>query len=240
MNVRVVNNEIVIGNWVFSLTLKKPHHVWIFIKIRSFIYQASLSRHHSKLKAPSTNPLNPIQRARKRGKGIEPRARSLSNPSFIASFHSISFPLLSSFLSVYVGMVSIFTLSSLAIQRWLLVTRPGKFSPNNWTHTRLNLALIWSLSLAVALPPLLGWSFYAPETSGLRYGCDHQFILQGCFCNTKSGIIAVALLLGRTLVPSTSIGTCSPLGSFCPLQPWFTPPEALFWISTWWVNLLPQ
>eukprot|EP00094_Tigriopus_californicus_P011187 TCALIF_10796-PA protein Name:"Similar to Pineal opsin (Petromyzon marinus)" AED:0.10 eAED:0.10 QI:118/0.8/0.83/1/0.8/0.66/6/148/385 len=75
--------------------------------------------------------------------------------------------LVTGFSMTLLGMVSIFTLSSLAIQRWMLVTRPGKFSLNNWTHTRLNLALIWFLSIAVALPPLLGWSFYAPETSGL-------------------------------------------------------------------------
>eukprot|EP00095_Tigriopus_kingsejongensis_P001031 maker-scaffold587_size153100-snap-gene-0.29 protein:Tk01031 transcript:maker-scaffold587_size153100-snap-gene-0.29-mRNA-1 annotation:"hypothetical protein DAPPUDRAFT_302649" len=78
------------------------------------------------------------------------------------------FPCLATgFSMTLLGMVSIFTLTSLAIQRWLLVTRPGKFSVNNWTHARLILTLIWLLSLAVALPPLLGWSFYAPETSGL-------------------------------------------------------------------------
>ena len=28
----------------------------------------------------------------------------------------------------------------------------------------------WVLALSLAIPPLLGWSHYAPEISGMRYG----------------------------------------------------------------------
>lgn len=67
------------------------------------------------------------------------------------------------------GMSSVYTLTALSTQRWLLVTRHGKFPLNNRTVTVTILALVWSLSLAIALPPFFGWAFYAPETSGLRY-----------------------------------------------------------------------
>ena len=29
--------------------------------------------------------------------------------------------------------------------------------------------LTWMMGLSIALPPLLGWAYYAPEPSGLRY-----------------------------------------------------------------------
>ena len=29
--------------------------------------------------------------------------------------------------------------------------------------------IIWILGLLLALPPLLGWSYYLPETNGIRY-----------------------------------------------------------------------
>lgn len=33
------------------------------------------------------------------------------------------------------------------------------------------ICLTWGCALALALPPLLGWSYYLPESNGIRYGC---------------------------------------------------------------------
>ena len=30
------------------------------------------------------------------------------------------------------------------------------------------IAIVWILSLSIALPPLFGWSYYAPEDNGIR------------------------------------------------------------------------
>ena len=30
------------------------------------------------------------------------------------------------------------------------------------------IAIVWLLSLSIALPPLFGWSYYAPEDNGIR------------------------------------------------------------------------
>ena len=73
------------------------------------------------------------------------------------------------FLSVSPGMLSIYTLTALALQRWLLVTHPGKFSVNSPSIARISLVVVWALALAIASPPLAGWAYYAPESSGLRY-----------------------------------------------------------------------
>ena len=31
------------------------------------------------------------------------------------------------------------------------------------------IGLTWAIALSLALPPLLGWSYYVPEPNGIRY-----------------------------------------------------------------------
>ena len=33
------------------------------------------------------------------------------------------------------------------------------------------IGIIWILGLLLALPPLLGWSYFVPEANGIRYVC---------------------------------------------------------------------
>jgi hypothetical protein len=66
------------------------------------------------------------------------------------------------------GMTSLYTLMGLSIERWLIITRPGKFSLNSSTSTAVILVSAWTLGLASSAPPLFGWAYYAPETSGMR------------------------------------------------------------------------
>ena len=66
-------------------------------------------------------------------------------------------------------MSSIFTLTALSASRWLLVTRAGRFPLNSRVVTAVTLVAVWAAAAAVAVPPLAGWSYYAPESSGLRY-----------------------------------------------------------------------
>jgi len=70
-----------------------------------------------------------------------------------------------------VGMTSLYTLMGLSIERWLIITQPGKFSLNCYTATWIIIGMAWALSFAVSAPPLLGWAYYSPETSGMRYVC---------------------------------------------------------------------
>ena len=39
------------------------------------------------------------------------------------------------------------------------------------SHTVI--AIVWILSLSIALPPLFGWSYYAPEDNGIRWVFVH-------------------------------------------------------------------
>ena len=66
-----------------------------------------------------------------------------------------------------IGMTSLYTLMGLSIERWLIITRPGKFSLNSYATTWIIISSAWILSLMTALPPLFGWAYYAPETSGM-------------------------------------------------------------------------
>ncbi len=71
-------------------------------------------------------------------------------------------------ITVTAGMTSIYTLTALSTFRWMVVTRSGQVFSNSYSITGVMLVTIWLLSLALAVPPLLGWAYYAPETSGLR------------------------------------------------------------------------
>ena len=71
-------------------------------------------------------------------------------------------------------MTSLYSLMGLSIERWLIITRPGKFSLNSYTATSIIIAAAWGLSLMVSLPPLVGWAYFAPETSGMRFVLLHM------------------------------------------------------------------
>ena len=68
-------------------------------------------------------------------------------------------------------MVSIFTLMVLAIQRCLTVTLSGTPLAKTASESKVisgEVAFTWAMGLSFAVPPLLGWSKYLPESSGLR------------------------------------------------------------------------
>nr|AEO00704.1 SWS2B opsin [Dascyllus trimaculatus]WBO25995.1 short-wavelength sensitive opsin [Dascyllus trimaculatus] len=67
------------------------------------------------------------------------------------------------------GMVSLWSLAVIAVERWLVVCKPvGSFTfqPN---HAIGLCAVTWVFGLVASLPPLLGWSRYIPE--GMQCSC---------------------------------------------------------------------
>ena len=66
------------------------------------------------------------------------------------------------------GLGSCNTLALLSVHRYIVVSLPTK---QQWLSTNLSLGCgvlaVAGLTLAVALPPLLGWGNFAPETSGM-------------------------------------------------------------------------
>eukprot|EP00094_Tigriopus_californicus_P011770 TCALIF_11368-PC protein Name:"Similar to opn1mw4 Green-sensitive opsin-4 (Danio rerio)" AED:0.34 eAED:0.34 QI:0/0.37/0.22/0.66/0.87/0.88/9/177/520 len=71
------------------------------------------------------------------------------------------------FILTLVGMASIYTLAALSTQRWILVSQFGRFNVQGIGSILVILGVVWGLSSAMALPPLFGWAFYAPESSGI-------------------------------------------------------------------------
>jgi hypothetical protein len=67
-------------------------------------------------------------------------------------------------------MVSLFTLMGLSVERWLIISHPGKYSLNSRLTSYVIIGTAWGLGLATSAPPLFGWAYFAPETSGMRYG----------------------------------------------------------------------
>ena len=72
------------------------------------------------------------------------------------------------FVLTFAGMLSIYTLSALSLQRWMVVTKkPLWLDVQKWPVTVTLLASAWASAAAMALPPLMGWAEFVPETSGL-------------------------------------------------------------------------
>nr|WBO25980.1 short-wavelength sensitive opsin [Chromis weberi] len=93
------------------------------------------------------------------------------------------------------GMVSLWSLAVIAVERWLVVCKPiGNFSfqPN---HAIGLCALTWVFGLTAAVPPLVGWSRYIPEgmqcscgpdwyTTNNKYNNESFVMFLFCFCFT--------------------------------------------------------
>lgn len=73
------------------------------------------------------------------------------------------------------GICSMMTLTAIAVDRCLAITRPlallGQVSQN---RAGVVLALLWLYSLGWSLPPFFGWSAYVPE--GLQTSCSWDYM----------------------------------------------------------------
>ena len=64
----------------------------------------------------------------------------------------------------------------LSIERWLIISCPGKYSLNSHLTSYIIIISAWTLGLLTSAPPLFGWAYFAPETSGMR--SDNKFFLR--------------------------------------------------------------
>ncbi|KAK9966590.1 hypothetical protein ABG768_003692 [Culter alburnus] len=73
------------------------------------------------------------------------------------------------FNSTLGGMVSLWSLAVVAVERWLVICKPlGNFTFKTH-HAILGCIFPWIFALGASLPPLFGWSRYIPE--GLQCSC---------------------------------------------------------------------
>ena len=73
------------------------------------------------------------------------------------------------FTMTLTGMGTVYSLTMLSLQRCVIVWQPIFYCNYAATMTRTCIPLIWILASSIALPPLLGWTEFVPEQSGLRY-----------------------------------------------------------------------
>ncbi|CAG9123138.1 unnamed protein product [Plutella xylostella] len=66
-------------------------------------------------------------------------------------------------------ITSITTLTVLSFERYMMVTRPLSSRHLSSKGAILSIMFIWSYSLALTTPPLLGWGNYVNEAANIRY-----------------------------------------------------------------------
>ncbi|KAJ0068394.1 hypothetical protein NL108_005978 [Boleophthalmus pectinirostris] len=91
------------------------------------------------------------------------------------------------------GMVSLWSLAVVALERWLVVCKPlGNFMFKS-SHAIACCVITWVFALVAAVPPLVGWSRYIPEglqcscgpdwyTTNNKYNNDSYVMFLFCFC----------------------------------------------------------
>uniref|UniRef100_A0A8C3F1U1 Uncharacterized protein n=1 Tax=Corvus moneduloides TaxID=1196302 RepID=A0A8C3F1U1_CORMO len=81
---------------------------------------------------------------------------------------------LEGFMVSLTGIVGLWSLAILALERYLVICRPlGDFRFQH-QHAASGCAFTWGWSLLWTTPPLLGWSSYVPEGRGAAAGVGHD------------------------------------------------------------------
>ncbi|KFO99740.1 Pinopsin, partial [Calypte anna] len=89
---------------------------------------------------------------------------------------------LEGFMVSLTGIVGLWSLAILALERYVVVCRPlGEFQFQHH-HALTGCAFTWSWALLWTTPPLLGWSSYVPE--GLRTSCGPNWYTGGSTNNS--------------------------------------------------------
>jgi len=79
------------------------------------------------------------------------------------------------FCGALFGITSMMTLTAIAVDRWLAITRPLVLVGGG-SHRRVYVVVVglWLYSLGWSLPPFFGWSAYVPE--GLQTSCSWDYM----------------------------------------------------------------
>ncbi|XP_008291691.1 opsin-1, short-wave-sensitive 2 [Stegastes partitus] len=102
------------------------------------------------------------------------------------------------------GMVSLWSLAVIAVERWLVVCKPlGNFSFQA-NHALGLCALTWVFALCAAVPPLVGWSRYIPE--GMQCSCGPDWYTTDNKFNNESFVLFLFCFCFS--VPFTTIVFC--------------------------------
>nr|QJT41761.1 short wavelength opsin 2 [Piabucina panamensis] len=108
------------------------------------------------------------------------------------------------FVANIAGMVSLWSLAVVAIERWLVVCKPMANFTFKETHAIIGCVFTWFFASCSALPPMLGWSRYIPE--GLQCSCAPDWYTVNNKYNNETFVV---FLFGFCFaVPFTTILFC--------------------------------
>ncbi|KAF7405478.1 hypothetical protein HZH66_004384 [Vespula vulgaris] len=82
------------------------------------------------------------------------------------------------------GFASIGNLTVMAVERWLLITRPMKAL--SIRHAMFLAFAVWMYALSLSLPPLFGWGSYGPEAGNVS--CSVSWEIHDSATNSDSYI----------------------------------------------------
>ena len=74
------------------------------------------------------------------------------------------------FACLSIGIQSIISLTVLALQRFMMVTKDRQFPLSTPLSTLITIITIWSITALISCPPLLGWGQFSLNTLGVRCG----------------------------------------------------------------------
>nr|QJT41799.1 rhodopsin 1_2 [Hoplias microlepis] len=100
--------------------------------------------------------------------------------------------------------ISLWSLVVLAVERWLVVSKPFKKFRFRQIHACLGVGISWIMAFSCALPPLLEWSRYIPE--GLQCSCGVDVYTIQPELNSESYVVYVFTV--HITIPLTVIGFC--------------------------------
>ncbi|KAG9353518.1 hypothetical protein JZ751_018188 [Albula glossodonta] len=102
------------------------------------------------------------------------------------------------------GMVSLWSLAVVAIERYLVICKPIANFAFKGHHAIIGCVIPWIIALCAAIPPLCGWSRYIPE--GLQCSCSPDWYTTGNKFNNESFVMF--LFCFCFAVPFTTIIFC--------------------------------
>ncbi|TSK82152.1 Melanopsin [Bagarius yarrelli] len=107
------------------------------------------------------------------------------------------------FCGALFGICSMMTLTSIAVDRCLVITRPfALLGQGNRGRSATVLALLWLYALGWSLPPFFGWSAYVPE--GLQTSCSWDYMSFTPSVRTYT----ILLFIFVFFIPLITITTC--------------------------------
>ncbi|MBN3323394.1 OPSB protein, partial [Atractosteus spatula] len=105
------------------------------------------------------------------------------------------------FFATLGGMISLWSLVVLAVERYLVVCKPMSNFRFGESHSIMGVVFTWVMACACAVPPLFGWSRYIPE--GMQCSCGIDYYTLKPEVNNESFVIymfTVHLLLPFSVV----------------------------------------